>query len=63
MCNRLDALRRVARDRRGQTMTEYVVLMGLATGIAALVATVLGLSIRRAFYQVAERMLTVITGT
>ena len=63
MCNHLVGARRRARDCRGQTTSEYVVLMGLATGIAVIVATVLGLSIRQAFFLAAQRMLSVITGT
>ena len=63
MCSRLVGVYRRVRDCRGQTTSEYVVLTGLATGIAILVATVLGLSIRQAFFQAAQRMLSVITGT
>ncbi len=54
---------RLARDTRGQTTSEYVVLMGLATGIAIIVATVLGFSLRQAFAQAAMRMVGVITGS
>lgn len=54
---------RRARDTRGQTTSEYVVLMGLVTGIAVIVATVLGFSLRQAFAQAAMRMVGVITGS
>lgn len=54
---------RLAREACGQTTSEYVVLMGLATGIAVVVATVLGFSLRQAFAQAAQRMVGVITGS
>ncbi len=54
---------RLGRGTRGQTTSEYVVLTGLAAGIAILVASVLGLSLRQAFAQAAHRMLGVITGS
>lgn len=47
---------------RGQTTSEYLVLMGTATAIAVLVSSTLGFSLRMALRTVAERMLSVITG-
>lgn len=50
------------RSERGQTITEYVTLVGMVTGIALVVSNLLGASLREAFRSVAQRMLSVITG-
>ncbi len=50
------------RSQRGQTTSEYVVLAGVTTAIAILMANVLGLSLRQTMESVAQRMLSVITG-
>lgn len=63
MCRDRHPATRLARETRGQTTSEYVVLTGMAAGIAILVASVLGLSLRQAFAQAAQRMLSVITGS
>jgi len=50
------------RDQRGQSTSEYVVLAGITTAIALVMANVLGTSLRQAMASVAQRMLSVITG-
>jgi hypothetical protein len=53
--------RRVA-DERGQSVAEYITLTGLVAGIALLVVTVLGGSIRLALQTAAQKVLSVVTG-
>ncbi len=50
------------RSERGQTITEYVTVVGMVAGIALVVSNVLGASLREVFRSVAQRMLSVITG-
>jgi Flp pilus assembly pilin Flp len=46
----------------GQSMSEYLVLTGMTTAIAILVANTLGVTIRQVFQNVAQRILSVVTG-
>ena len=62
MSDLIDALRARVRGVRGQTTSEYVVLTAMATAIASAMVALLGLSIRKAFFNVAQRILGVITG-
>ena len=47
----------------GQTTSEYVVLTALVTAAASVAAALLGGSIRQAFFDVAQRVLGVVTGS
>lgn len=64
MCRNVTGRRVMTRweDERGQTITEYVTLVGMATSIAIVVCRILNVSLREAFRSVAQRMLSVITG-
>ena len=55
-------LRRGWRDESGQSMSEYLVLTGVTTALAIMVASTLGVTIRQVFQSIAQRILQVVTG-
>ena len=61
MCSDRPAWRRAAAER-GQTTAEYVTLVGAVTLIAILMSNVLGFSLRQVLSNVAQKMISVITG-
>jgi hypothetical protein len=62
MCNWIALARRGWKDEAGQSVSEYLVLTGMTTAIAILVANTLGVTIRQVFQSVAQRILSVVTG-
>ena len=61
MCSNGSLWRRAA-DERGQTTAEYVTLLGAVTTVAIIMSNMLGFSLRQVMSNVAQRMISVITG-
>ncbi len=62
MCSNLRLRARRFADERGQSVAEYITLTGLVAGLALLVVSVLGGSIRLALQTAAQKVLSVVTG-
>jgi hypothetical protein len=62
MCKWRTLARRGWAKDSGQSVSEYLVLAGMTTAIAILVANTLGVTIRQVFQHAAESILRVVTG-